>query len=74
MCGKGLKDNGFDVAHIMSDDKKNAVVETQADLEKRLLEIYVKPLFIDCEKADVDIEESYKKQNILIGYKLGEDD
>ena len=72
MVGKGFKNAGFSVKHII--DKKTT--ETQEQLENRLLDIYFKDrnqlsLFADeIECEDELIKKAYILRNKEIGYKL----
>ena len=69
MLGKGFSNNNFTVKHILSKTK----LESQTDLEDRLLEMYHKDRFQltffneDLSEANL-LEDAYKKQNLLIGY------
>lgn len=69
MLGKGFSNNNFTVKHIISKTE----LESQKDIEERLLNLYYKDRFqitffneeLSEEKL---IVEAYKKQNIAIGY------
>lgn len=69
MLGKGFSKNGYEVNHIIS--KTN--IETQNELEERLLEIYHQDRFQltlfgeDRSEADL-IADAYTKRNFEIGY------
>ncbi|MCT4605739.1 MAG: DUF488 domain-containing protein [Marinisporobacter sp.] len=75
MVGKGLKDNGFDVKHIFP----NGNVQTQEQIEQRLLDKYFKNRFqVSLEsffEKQMDeeemIAEAYRKRNKEIGYEIG---
>lgn len=69
MVAKGLKDMGFEIKHIMSDNS----IQTQNEIEERLLNLYFptrKQLnFFEQKTNEEYIEEAYFKQNAKIGYK-----
>lgn len=69
MLGKGFSNNGFDVKHIISKSE----LESQKELEERLLEIYHKDrfqltLFGEKQSDSELLADAYKKQNLAIGY------
>lgn len=76
MVSKGLIDNNIEVEHIKDDGS----IETQSQLEKRLLDKY----FINREQVTFDIisggnlsedemiDLAYKKRNVEIGYEINE--
>lgn len=74
MVGKGLKDNGFEVKHILP----NNVISNQNQIEQRLLDTYYKDrnqitfdtLMSNGLTEDEMIEEAYKKRNKEIGYQI----
>ena len=71
MLGKGFKECGFTVEHIKADGK----IETQGEIEKRLLDMYFKDrqqlsLFSTASDEDVLISEGYLKRNKEIGFNL----
>lgn len=69
MVGKGMKDMGFDIKHIMADNS----IQSQVDIENRLLDLYFPnrgQLNIFEQKTEEEyIAEAYLKQNAKIGYK-----
>lgn len=75
MVGQGFAKVGFSVKHIKSDK----TIETQEELEQRLLDMYFKDrgqisLFSDeIESDDVLVEKGYALRNKEIGYRLGSD-
>lgn len=69
MLGKGFSKNGYDVKHIISKD----CIETQKDLEERLLDLYHQDrfqltLFADENSEGELLADAYKKRNLEIGY------
>ena len=69
MVGKGFSKNGYEVKHIIS----KAKIETQTELEGRLLEMYHKDrfqltLFGESNSETDLIADAYKKRNLEIGY------
>lgn len=74
MVSKGLKDNGFNVKHILSDN----TIQTQEKIEERLLDKYYPDRFQISffaywgEKNTIEemIEEAYKRRNAEIGYRI----
>lgn len=75
MVGRGFKEAGFSVKHIVSEDKE----ETQEEIESRLLDMYYKDrgqltLFSDEAKSDEEmIADCYLKRNKEIGYHIDDD-
>ncbi len=71
MLGKGFKELGYNVDHI----KANGQVETQCEIEIRLLDMYFKDrlqlsLFSASSDEDSLLNECYRKRNIDIGFNL----
>lgn len=71
MLGKGFKDLGYNVNHIKADGQ----IETQCEIEKRLLDMYFKDrqqlsLFSAANDEDSLISECYRKRNNEIGFNL----
>lgn len=71
MIGKGFKAFGYNVNHIKSDGN----VETQNELEKRLLDMYFKDrqqlsFFTTENDEDFLISECYRKRNQEIGFSM----
>lgn len=76
MVGKGLKDSGIIVNHILPNKK----IQSQSKIEERLLNKYYPnrlQLSFDSINNLTDeemIEESYRKRNKEIGYSIGGDE
>ena len=73
MVAKGFKQNGFAIKHIMA----NGEIQTQEDIEKRLVDMYLQERnqlnLFENKTNEEYIEEAYKKQNQKIGYKKEEE-
>lgn len=75
MVSKGLKDNGFNIKHILPDN----TIETQEKLEERLVNKYFSQISFDLYlngnmTQQEMIEEGYRKRNKEIGYRIGGDE
>ncbi len=72
MVGKGLRDQGLSVNHILSDKS----IITQNDIETRLLNLYFpnrsQLSLFECKNDEILLEEAYALQNKKIGYKIEE--
>lgn len=73
MISKTFKDNGYDVLHLMPDNKQ----QSQKDIEERLLNKYFPKrdqlsLFSEQRDNYELINEAYRKRNADIGYHIGE--
>ncbi len=72
MVGKGLKENGLSVKHILCDKS----IITQQDIENRLLNLYFPKRsqlsFFESKNDETMLEEAYNLQNKKIGYKIEE--
>jgi len=60
LCSKHIAESGLEVEHIILKRNGESLIESNNDLENRLLQLY---------KTD-DIEVAYKNQNQKIGHKL----
>lgn len=69
MVAKGMKDMGFEIKHIMS----NNSIQSQDDIEERLLDLYFpyrqQLSLFEQKTIEEYIAEAYLKQNAKIGYK-----
>lgn len=78
MVSKGLKDNGFNVRHILPDN----TIQSQEKIEERLLDKYFPDRFqisfstyLGERKTEEEmIDEAYQKRNAEIGYRIGGED
>lgn len=75
MIGRGLKDRGFDVKHIL----KSKNIKSQSDIEKDLLEHYFNnrdqfQFFTEERDDDFYIKEAYTKKNIEIGFRKDDEE